>query len=116
MVKLIALFSLAGFVIPILFSLIWWVLEQYPRAWLFIGGILVNVQLLVWPSSIFMMATAGHEGIDYGMLALAITVNIVLYASIGFLIWWGMYKQRWAIYCALGLILLIWYKLFIWLR
>lgn len=114
MAKLITIFSSAGLVIPILFTLIWRVLEQYPHAWLSIGRILVNVQLLVWPSSIFMMATAGHKGIDWGMLALSIAVNIILYAVIGFLIWWGINKYRWAIYCAIGLVLLIWYKLVAW--
>lgn len=116
MVMLITLFSLAGLVIPILFTLVWRLLEQHPRAWLAIGAKLEIVQVLMWPSSIFMMATTGHDGIDYGMLALSITINIVLYASIGFLIWWGINKQRWAIYCALGLVLLIWYKLFTWFR
>jgi hypothetical protein len=111
MVKLIALFSLAGLVIPILLTLLWKLLERYQHAYLSIGGVLEILQLLVWPSSIFMMATAGHKGIGYGMLALSITGNIVFYALLGFLIWWGLHKQRWMLYFAIGLLILIWYKL-----
>jgi hypothetical protein len=111
MVKLVALFSLIGLVIPILLTLIWKLLEQYQHTYLSVGKVLEIVQLLVWPSSIFMMATAGHRGIDYGMLAISIAVNIVFYSLIGFLIWGGIHKQRWMLYFAIGLLVLIWYKL-----
>jgi len=111
MVKIIGLFSLAGLAIPILFTLIWRLIEQYQRAYLSIGRVLEILQLLVWPSSIFIMATAGRKGIDYRMLAISVIVNIAFYALIGFLVWWGLHKQSWMLYCAIGLLILIWYKL-----
>lgn len=112
MVKFTALFSLVGLVIPVILTLFWKLLEQYRHAYLAVGRVMEIVQLLIWPSSIFMIATAGSKDIDYGMLALSIITNIAFYAVIGFLIWWGLNKQRWVIYLAMGLIALIWYKLF----
>jgi hypothetical protein len=111
MMKLIVLLSVAGLVIPMLFTLILRLVEQHQPAYFSISRVLEIIQLLVWPSSIFMMATAGHKDIDYGMLALSIMVNIIFYAVIGFLVWWGLHRQRWILYFAIGLVALIWYKL-----
>jgi hypothetical protein len=89
MIKFVSFFSLAGLIIPILFSLIWSLLIQYPSLYVSAGEFLLIIQLLVWPSSFMMMATAGHKGTDYVMLTLSIVPNIIIYTLLGFLIWWG---------------------------
>jgi len=110
-IQFIALFSLAGFAIPCLFTAIWILLGKSRDLYISIGGKLEILQLLTWPSSLFMIATAGHEGIDYQMLAIAIVANVLLYALIGFLLWWGINRQRWLLYAVIGTILVGWYKL-----
>jgi hypothetical protein len=108
----IVLFSLVGLVVPALFTALSQLLTGIYRpdshVWRF-----DIVQLLLWPSSIFMLATAGHEGIDYEMLAISIVANVALYALLGFLVWWGVYKQRWVLYVVAGVIALGWYKLLV---
>lgn len=111
MKKFIGWFSLAGIIVPLLFTGIWVLLEKTPQTYLSAGNKLEPLQLIVWPSSIFMMGTAGHEGIDYKMLALSVAVNVAFYALIGFLIWWGLNKQRWVLYVTAGAIAIGWYKL-----
>lgn len=112
MMKFVGFFLLFGFVIPCVFTAAWAILEKSPDLYMSIGGKLETVQLLIWPTSIFMMATASNKGIDFKMLAIAIAANILLYALIGFLIWWGLNRQRWVFFVVCAAILLGWYRLF----
>jgi len=94
MIRFIVSFSLVGLIIPIIFTMIWALLERSGSAYISMGNMLETAQIMLWPSSIFMAATAGHEGIDYGMLALSIIANGFLYLVFGLLIWLGIYKHR----------------------
>ena len=109
--KYVVLFSLAGLALPCLLTVIWMALEKHNGAYLWVSGKIEVLQLLVWPSSLFMLATAGHQGIDYKMLALSTAVNIGIYALIGFVIWYGVHKQHWILLACGVLVTLGWYKL-----
>lgn len=111
MAKFVGLFSVVDCVIPILFSVVWAVFEKAPHAWLTIGAMFVEIQLLFWPSSIVMMATAGPNGNYYSILAISIAMNMVFYAMIGFGVWWGLNRWRWMLHVIIGVIGLLWFML-----
>jgi len=111
MIKFIGFFSLVGLVLPCLFFIAWRFLEDAPNLYGSIGNKLELLQLVAWPSSIFMMATTGEGGMNFEILVISITVNVILYAIIGFLIWFGLYKQRWVLFCTAASLLLSWYFL-----
>ena len=110
-IKWIGVFSFVGAVLPFLFTAAWSILDRYSAINAWLGGKLELLQLLVWPSSIFMMATAATPGVDWTMLMLAVVVNVVLYAAIGGVVWWGIYRQRWVLFPLGALVLLGWYRL-----
>ena len=102
-------YTIAGFVIPVLFTLFW---NCYETAISFEQGLWIErLMLILWPSSFFMMGTAGHNGIEYEVLSVSIVVNIVLYTVLGLLIWFGLNKQKWILYIVFILVTLGWYKL-----
>jgi membrane protein YdbS with pleckstrin-like domain len=45
------------------------------------------------------------------MLAISILINVVLYAVIGFLVWWGLNKNRWVLYAVGAAIVYGWYMI-----
>jgi hypothetical protein len=116
MVKLIGLFAAVGLIIPIVFTAFWKLLENYKSLYVSIGNKALIIQLLVWPSVSWMWAVeaVGLEGDEYyTVLLLSIAANTMLYAVIGFLVWWGMHRHRWILYVLIGLIIIGWYTLLI---
>jgi len=109
--RFIGIFSLFGLSLPLIFTLIWAILEKTKYWYGSLGNGLATLQFLIWPSSIFMMATAGHRGIDYGMLSISVAANIVLYSIIGLVVWLGIKRHRWLLYLLIMIIILGWYKL-----
>ena len=110
--RFIGIFSLFALSLPLIFTLIWMILEKTKYWYGSLGNGLATLQLLIWPSSIFIMATAGHHGIDYGMLSISVAANnIVLYSIIGFVVWLSLKQHRWLLYLLIMIIILGWYKL-----
>jgi len=107
----VKIFAMFGLSVPIILTLIWPILERSNYWYGTLGNALATLQLLIWPSSIFMIASAGYEGIDFKMLSISIAVNIVLYSIIGFIVWLGLKKHHWLLYVLVVLILLSWYIL-----
>lgn len=102
MIRFISLFALAGLVIPglLLLSNVF-----YPADFkLFI------LIILMWPSSIIMLG-ASDWGNNYLLLLISISINILLYAFIGLLVWWGLNRERWTLYVVVILIALMWWIL-----
>lgn len=109
MIKYVSGFAFAGFAIPVLLNIFWSYYELYIS---FEASLWIEKFVLIsWPSSILMIGTAGHKGINYEILSISIIVNVVLYAIIGLLIWIGLNKQRWVLYLIFVLIALIWCRL-----
>lgn len=108
MIKCILYFSCLGLVVPIIFSIVSLLYENMNRL---LPSLLYKIQLMIWPSSIFMMATAANKHIDFKMLIVSIVVNVILYSLIGFFVWFGIYKQKWVLFVIGVLVLLAWYKI-----
>ncbi|MCP4347078.1 MAG: hypothetical protein GY795_16315 [Desulfobacterales bacterium] len=111
MIKYLGVFATVGFAIPVILTVVWFLLEKHNDYYLSIGDKIIVIQLMIWPSSIFMMATAAHEGIDFVVLSLSITVNVLLYTVLGYFIWMGIYKHHWILYAVATVIIFAWYKL-----
>lgn len=112
MIRFLAIGTSAGLVVPLLFALASWVLERIPSLYGPIGDILYPIQLLLWPSSVLLMGTAGDEGISLGPLSIAIAINVLLYAVLAIVIWWGLTRQRWILFVVAAVMLAVWYRLF----
>jgi hypothetical protein len=103
-----------GLVVPFIFIAIHIVLEKYQFSVSGFADFVHGLQLLLWPSSIFLMATAGHKWYDrfvVEIFVLSLVANVIVYAVFGGLLWWGLYRQRWALFLILGVIIWGWYKL-----
>lgn len=114
MIKFIGAFSLAGFVIPCLVTVVWKILLKNPDLYLSIGNIIIPFQALFWPSHILVVVSdlsQDSKGIDYGILTISIIVNIILYSVIGFLLWWGWNRQKWVLIVVGSAITMGWYKI-----
>lgn len=111
MLRFVGISSLIGLVLPLLLSGIWKIIEGHPRVDISLGYWLVKLQLLIWPSSIFMMAETGHRSNDLKLFGFSLTANVLLYAIVGLLIWWGLNKHCWILAVVAVLVVLGWWKL-----
>jgi hypothetical protein len=111
MIKFAGYFSLTGFIIPLIFTITWELLEKFPNFYIMIGHKVQLIQLALWPSSIFMIATAGTKGINYKILTISIVANITFYAMLGLLTWFGLNKHRWILVVTSVIVLLLLYRL-----
>lgn len=71
----------AGIVMPFLFKLIWFVISYYPHINRYLGEPLNYIQLVFYPSSIFLIGGAGDLKLD--LFILSVIVNILYYFLIG---------------------------------
>lgn len=114
MIKFIGAFALAGFVIPCLLTIVWEIVEKIPDLNIIMGIILSPILMLLWPSSILVVVndmSPDQEGINYGILAISIIANVILYSVIGFLVWWGWNRQKWILIVVGSAITIGWYKI-----
>ena len=113
MMRFIGLFSIAGLFIPAFFLTLWWGLikaKLAPHLWLALK--IETIQILFWPSSFFLMATENQgAGAALQTEVISIIINVLLYALIGLLVWYGLKKQRWILYVTAGVVAIGWYKL-----
>jgi hypothetical protein len=68
-----------------------------------------GVMLTLWPSSIMLMADPNDESIAIPVFSIA--VNGALYAGLGWLVWFGLYKNRIVFAGTSAVILFGFYKL-----
>ena len=110
MKKIILVFSFAGLFIPVLLILIWKLITMNLREQYNIN--FGDLFLLLWPSSIFLLASEGQK--IWGIIliaAISISINIIFYVFIAFIfymIWWFLKKKPWALFFTLVLIISIW--------
>jgi hypothetical protein len=112
MIKFALYFALAGFFIPFIFTILWIFLENYSKIYNSIGEKLELIQLLLWPPSIFMMATANHEIIDFNMMLISTIANTIIYTGLGLLLWWGLNRNKFFLLVPCAALLFGWYLLF----
>jgi hypothetical protein len=84
--KYMAVWAVAGLVIALL-------LLALPDE---LSYALSDLRLVIWPSSVFLLVTAGieHSGQAYLILAVAIAANGLLYAVLGALAWLALKLLR----------------------
>ena len=95
MLKFVAIFSALGLFVPVFFTITWSIIERFTQYSVKIGSDFVVIQILCWPSSIFMMATTGSRGSDIKMFSISAMVNVLIYTIVGFLIWYGLINNDW---------------------
>ena len=111
MMNFVAIFSSVGLGIPILFSLYWQLADRFFEAGQQ-SAFLLKLQILFWPSSMFMMGTAGASTFEsLKVWLLSAGANVLLYAIIGLLFWLGIHKNK--VYLALAIVAIgfVWYQL-----
>ncbi len=109
--RFVTIFSGVGIGIPILFSLYWQLVDRF-----FTGdhhfAFLLKLQLLFWPSSIFMMGAAEASASDsLKMWLLSVGANMIVYGIVGSLFWRGIYKNKVFLLLIIVSIGFSWYKL-----
>jgi predicted membrane protein len=89
-------FAFAGAVGPLLLTIVWWFINSASRHNLSFEIVMEKITLLLWPSSITLLAGAGFSNSEMSkeLLFLAMTINVVLYGAIGILVWYGIAKSR----------------------
>jgi hypothetical protein len=112
MLKFVLLFSSVGFAIPILYEIKHLVIDKM-RGFEMFFELAESLLPFLWPSCIIMMAT-NEENIPESILIFAISalVNTFLYASVGSLIWLGLYKNKIFLVVAILSVLAIWYRMY----
>ena len=90
--RFLTVWAIVGFGIPVLFQIMFALMEFTGSYGLQVATLFVPLRLLLWPTSIGLMALDGRPnwGLDafevMGVLAL---LNAALYATVG-LLFWGM--------------------------
>jgi hypothetical protein len=108
-------FSSAGALIP-LFWMAFWQVVRFADLQSIVGLQLYKFQLMLWPTSIFMMGTAEGRltGLSFWkVFFLSVAANVVIYSVVGFLIHLGWTRFTLLLYIVPALILMAWSFLFI---
>lgn len=91
--RLLSWFALSGAVSAIVLRVIWgWV---NTHAWLSTSAkiALQKVTVIVWPSSVFMLAATNDQAMAIKLFGISLLVNVALYMLIGALAWLGLNKH-----------------------
>jgi len=107
------IFALVGVVIPILFRLTWWLIYyfEYRLHDLEFHIAVEKLMLMLWPTSIMLMAERPDAGPVSSVFIISTGANVIVYAAIGFLIWLGLRKHIVYFILAGAAILLLWWRL-----
>jgi len=76
------------------------------------AGYFDRVLLAVWPSWILLAADPEERSV--AIPAISVLVNALLYACLGWLTWFGLYRKRAALGLAAAVVGVGWYFLFTW--
>jgi hypothetical protein len=87
--KWLIISALLGVVVPIGFLLTEKMLSTGPQQASNLSYSIHRVMRVMWPSSIFLMATEGIEGTprDYLFILISVAVNALLYSIVGSALW-----------------------------
>jgi predicted membrane protein len=89
-------FALAGAVVPVLLNILWWVINNTSSHNLSFEIVMEKITLLLWPSSIALLAGAGFSNyaMSIKLLLLAVIINVILYSVLGLSVWYGFAKNH----------------------
>src|SRR4051812_10712877 len=92
--KFIAYFVAAGVLIPTIWFAFYWGLGQHNESvttWLLRNTWVETTKLMLWPSSILMLADP--EDTSVALPVLSVALNAGLYALVGWLLWIGLSRS-----------------------
>lgn len=104
-----------GIAVPALWLIVYWLFLRGNPA--LIHSIMSTnrfdrVLLAVWPSWIFLVADPEERSL--AIPAMSVAVNALLYGSLGWLIWFGLYRRRAVLGLTAMAVIVGWYFLFSW--
>ncbi|MDO9469279.1 MAG: hypothetical protein Q7J23_00935 [Nitrosomonas sp.] len=104
--KFIALFAVVGGLgIPLIFKILVLMIPVFPLP-------LLYTMLVVYPSSIFLLAPSSGESFFSLAFIISVIINLLLYALIGLAIWLGLFMKQYWIAGTLGLVMsYLWWTL-----
>lgn len=89
-------FALAGAGVPAIILIFWWAAKWAGALTGESSYLLSQIAVLVWPSSIFLLASENQSvSTSMTIIAASITINVGLYALIGLWVWYGVYWRKW---------------------
>lgn len=104
-----------GIGIPIIWLFTYWaILEGNPALMhsVMSVGHLDKALMAIWPSSLFLGADPEDQSVAIPIVSIA--VNAVLYGGLGWLVWFGLYRNRIVLAGTVLLIVIGWCGLFSW--
>ena len=109
--KIVGMSVLIGLTVSLVFITLWALFERFIS--LHASVIVEDIQLILWPSSIFLMATCNAGLADrIEIYSISIGVNVLLYSVAGLSFWYGIEKHSWLMGISLGMLLMmIWWRL-----
>jgi hypothetical protein len=113
--RFVSLAVAIGVAIPALWLTVYWLFLRGDPA--LIGSVMSTyrmdrVLLAVWPSWVLFIADPEERSIAIPVVSVA--VNALLYGSLGWLVWIGLYRQRTVLAIVVASVLVGWYFLFSW--
>src|SRR5260221_8283362 len=90
--RTVSYFAVTGMAVPIIFQLVWWIVDIYGRSASQLWIPLQKLMLVLWPTS--LIGLRAPPGAVLGFFVLAMAANVVLYAIVGSAVWYGLVKHR----------------------
>ena len=103
--------SVTGVIVPFIFGVTWWLVNSHSGISVGVKIALEKVTLVLWPSSIVMLAETSDRWFSLKLFLLASLVNVVLYTGLGACIWYGLTKYRVILLLPIIVVSIIWWKL-----
>jgi hypothetical protein len=87
--KWVTSWAALGLVVAVGWTAVQWFIGSHEHIWKNVGYLSQRVMRVMWPSSVWLMATDGIEGTptDYFFVVLSALANVVLYGAVGAFIW-----------------------------
>lgn len=103
------LFAVIGCIIPLVFRLLWYFLNQTTYGWLHQTA--QKLMLLLWPTSLMTLPSSDEPGFEVKLFLISVTANVVLYIVFGILIWLGLRKHISFLGIVSVLVFALWWRL-----
>jgi len=110
MTRFISMFAVAGGILPLIFVLTGWAVGKTQGIELKVLIIFQNIMLMLWPSSLMLLPTGSDESLLPFALLISIPVNIVFYAVIGTVVWYGL-KYHFILVLLAAALSVLWWRL-----
>jgi len=105
-----AIFMAGGFLVPLVFRLLWYWAEHSTTISTSFQYYLQNAMLMLWPTSIMNMGGAGNDLLSGRLFFISVISNVIVYGLLGLIMWYGL-KHRWILFPLSGGVILLWWRL-----